>query len=179
VVFVFFWAALWKGVLSPDYRDGRFFTVRLMSDPRFEGQAMLFSGLSRKEVRQNRAYLSFSDSEVDLGANESAGFQSTDRYRFWVPVFTWAVLIGEAGLALAFLLPWGRMTMLVRHGGLMAFCLGTFAFAPVPTFGWLMVTLGLAQVDPRHRHLRVSYVTVWFLIAFVSQTPWATLILKL
>lgn len=62
--------------------------------------------------------------------------------------------------------------MLVRHGGLMAFCLGTFAFAPVPTFGWLIVTLGLAQVDPRYRLLRTVYVAVWFLITFVSRIPY-------
>lgn len=105
VVFVFFWAAMWKGVLSPDYLDGRFFTVRLMSDPRFEAQAVVFSGLSLAEIRQNRAYLEFSSSDAGFEDQGSPGFQSTDRYRFWVTVFTWAVLLGEAGLALAFLLP--------------------------------------------------------------------------
>jgi hypothetical protein len=144
-----------------------------MSDPRFEAQAVLFSGLSRAEVRQNRAYLEFSSGDPDLEDDESHGFRSTDRYRLWVTVFTWAVLLGEASLALAFLLPWGRATMLVRHFGLMAFCLATFAFAPVPTFGWLIVILGLAQVDAKHKRLRTVYVAVWFLIGFVSQTPWA------
>jgi hypothetical protein len=178
VVFVFLWATVWKGVLSPDYRDGRFFTVRLMSDPRFEEHAVLLSGLTRDEVRQNRAFLDASSRSPEA-SDRPAAFRSSDRYRFWVTVFTWGLLVAEAGVALVFLLPWGRMTVILRHGVLMAFCLATFAFAPVPTFGWLLVILGLAQVDPSRRTLRAIYVAVWFLIAFVSQAPWATLISKL
>ena len=176
VVLVFLWATLWKGVLSQDYRDGRFFTVRLMSDPRFEEHAVLLSGLTQMEVRQNRAFL---DPRKRTSTDRPVAFQSTERYRFWVTVFTWGLLLAEAGVALVFLLPWGRMTTLLRHGVLMAFCLATFAFAPVPTFGWLLVILGLAQVDTGHRRLRAVYVAVWFLIAFVSQAPWATVISKL
>lgn len=184
VVFVFLWATLWKGVLSPDYRDGRFFTVRLMSDPRFEQHAVLLSGLTQAEVRQNQAFLiprdgSSAGPRSPEEPDRPAAFQSTERYRFWVTVFTWGLLLAEAGVALVFLLPWGRMTTVLRHGVLMTFCLATFAFAPVPTFGWLLVILGLAQVDPSRRTLRAVYVAVWFLIAFISQAPWASLISKL
>jgi hypothetical protein len=181
IVFVFLWASLWKGVLSPDFRDGRFFTVRLMSDPRFEEHAMLLSGLTQTEVRQNRAFLDPRDGSPEEPRSPEepdrpTAFQSSDRFRFWVTVFTWGLLLAEAGVALVFLLPWGRMTTLLRHGVLMAFCLATFAFAPVPTFGWLLLILGLAQVDPNYRRLRAIYVAVWFLIAFVSQAPWAVLL---
>lgn len=175
LAFVFLWAVMWKGVLSPDYMDGRFFTVRLMTDARFEEHAQLFSGLTLAEVRQNRAYLDPHSVDVE-GAIRPSAFKTTPRLRFWVTVLTWGVLLAEAGVALAFLLPWGRWTTIVRHGGLLAFCLGTFAFAPIPTFGWLLVTLGLAQVDPSHRSIRTAYVTVWFLIALVSRFPWEHLI---
>ena len=171
---VFLWAALWKGVLSPDYRDGRFFTVRLMSDARFEDRAVLLSGLSVDEVRENRDALTLVPSDADADADRPAirPMKTTPRFRFWVQVITWAVLAFEAGLALVFLLPWRRWTDPLRHGGLMVFCLGTFAFAPVRTFGWLLLLLGLATVPAERTRLRALYVTVWFLIAFVSYVPW-------
>jgi len=175
LTFVFLWAALWKGILSPDYTDGRFFTVRLMTDPRFEEHARLFSGLSLWEVRQNRAYLDPLEAEEEALSSDGprqTAFHTTPRLKFWVTFFTWGVLLAEAGVALAFMLPWGRWTPLIRHGGLMGFSLGTFAFAPVAPFGWLLVTIGLAQVPLKSLYLRVAYVTLWFLIGFVSWFPW-------
>lgn len=175
---VFLWAALWKGVLSTDYRDGRFFTAQLMTDARFEQQTRLLSGLSVDEIRRNRAYLAPPPS---LAVDEQAepprieAMKSTPRFRSWVMGITWSVLVYEAALGLAFLLPWGRWTSVLRHGGLMAFCIGTFAFAPVRNFGWLLLILGLTQVDPGNVRLRALYVAAWFLVAFVSYAPWAHL----
>jgi hypothetical protein len=165
---VFLWAALWKGVFSPDFRDGRFFTVRLMSDDRFEQRAVLLSGLSLEEVRANRAFLS---QEEQDDSRAMTSLNTTPRFRFWVDVITWFVLAFEAALALLFLLPLGRGDPL-RHVGLMLFCVGTFAFAPVWTFGWLILLLGLAMVPGEHRTLRVCYVTVWSLVSFAAYFPW-------
>jgi hypothetical protein len=176
---VFLWAALWKGVLSPDYMDGRFFTARLMTDPRFEEQAVLLSGLSVQEVRQNRAYLSpdFSADgrEQDLGDAQTtiSEMHTTPRFRFWVRVITWMVMGFEAVLGLAFLLPGGGRIRIPRDVGLMAFCIGTFAFAPVRSFGWVLAILGLAQTPRESVRLRAAYVIVWFLIGFISSAPWS------
>lgn len=174
---VFLWAVLWKGVLSPDFRDGRFFTVRLMADARFEDPARMLSGLTRAEIRENRAYLDpYSDEE---GGRPDPVLRLTPRFSFWVTALTWATLLSEAFLAMVFLLPLRGRATILRHGGLIAFCLGTFALAPVPTFGWLLIILGLAQVEPHDRRMRAIYVVVWFLIAFVSQAPWPALIHRL
>ena len=40
-------AVLWKAVLSPDYVDGRFFRVTLLTDERFADASLVFGGLSR------------------------------------------------------------------------------------------------------------------------------------
>jgi hypothetical protein len=175
LAFVFLWAALWKGVLSPDYRDGRFFTAQLMTDSRFEEQTRLLSGLSLDDVRGNRAYLVPPAESEEEQTPAPDAFKTTPRFRFWVAAITWSVLAYEAALGLAFLLPWGRWTPLLRHAGLIVFCIGTFAFAPVRTFGWLLLILGLAQVDADDSRWRVAYLTAWFLIAFVSYAPWAHL----
>ena len=41
-------AVLWKAVLSPDYVDGRFFRVTLLTDERFADASLVFGGLSRR-----------------------------------------------------------------------------------------------------------------------------------
>jgi hypothetical protein len=172
---VFLWAALWKGVLSPDYRDGRFFTAQLMIDPRFEEQTHLLSGLSLDDIRGNRDYLTPPAEGEEVEAPRQEALKTTPRFRFWVAVITWSVLAYEAALGLAFLLPWGRWTPLLRNAGLIAFCIGTFAFAPVRNFGWLLLILGLAQVDAQDTRWRILLLIAWFLIAFVSTAPWAHL----
>src|SRR5215204_5288464 len=52
----FVMAVLWKAVLSPDYTDGRFFRVTLLTDDRFADAALVFGGLSREQMAQNRAF---------------------------------------------------------------------------------------------------------------------------
>ena len=44
---VFVFAVVWKAALSPDYRDGRFFAVTLLTDERFADAVQLVGGLSR------------------------------------------------------------------------------------------------------------------------------------
>jgi hypothetical protein len=50
-------AVLWKAVLSPDFLDGRFFRVTLLTDPRFGEVAMLAGGLTQDQLDQNRQSL--------------------------------------------------------------------------------------------------------------------------
>jgi hypothetical protein len=40
-----------------DYVDGRFFSVTLLTDERFADAALVFGGLSRDQMAQNRAFL--------------------------------------------------------------------------------------------------------------------------
>ncbi len=53
----FAFAVLWKVFLSPDFLDGRFFRVTLLTDPRFTEAAMLIGGLSADELKANRRAL--------------------------------------------------------------------------------------------------------------------------
>ena len=50
-------AVLWKAVLSPDYVDGRFFRVTLLTDERFADASLVFGGLSRDQMAENRKFL--------------------------------------------------------------------------------------------------------------------------
>jgi len=57
VAFAFLLAVLWKAALSPDYMDGRFFRITLLTDERFASVSMLIGGLTKQELKENRTYL--------------------------------------------------------------------------------------------------------------------------
>ena len=54
---VFAFAVIWKAVVSPDYLDGRFFAVTLLTDDRFSDAVKLVGGLSQAQLAESREYL--------------------------------------------------------------------------------------------------------------------------
>jgi hypothetical protein len=53
----FAFAVLWKAVLAPDFLDGRFFRVTLLTDPRFDAVVQLIGALSQEQLDANREAL--------------------------------------------------------------------------------------------------------------------------
>lgn len=167
----FIMAVLWKAVLSPDYTDGRFFRVTLLTDDRFADAALVFGGLSRDQMVQNRAFLE----PLPEGAAllTPPPFVEPPRLRAFARIATWGGLLLEGLIAVAFLLPadwWGELP---RHAGLLAFCLTTYALAPVAGFGWLLATMGLAHCRPDQRAIRGAYLAVFIVILLYTEFPWA------
>jgi hypothetical protein len=163
-------AVLWKAVLSPDYLDGRFFRVTLLTDQRFADAALVFGGLSRDQMARNRAFLEPLPNGAELLTPPP--FVEPPRLRAFAAVTTWSGLILEGLIALTCLIPLTRLDI-VRHALLLAFCVTTYALAPVAGFGWLIATMGLAQCRPHQRLLRGAYVAVFILILIYSEVPWA------
>jgi hypothetical protein len=163
-------AVLWKAVLSPDYVDGRFFRVTLLTDQRFADAALVFGGLSRDQMAQNRAFLEPLPNGAELLTPPP--FVEPPRLRAFAAVTTWSGLILEGLIALTCLIPLRRLDI-ARHALLLAFCITTYALAPVAGFGWLIATMGLAQCRPRQRLLPGAYVAVFILILMYSEVPWA------
>ena len=163
-------AVLWKAVLSPDYVDGRFFRVTLLTDQRFADTSLVFGGLSREQMARNRAFLD----PLPEGAAllTPPPFVEPPRLRAFATAATWGGLILEGLIALACLIPAGRFDS-VRHASLLAFCVTTYAFAPVAGFGWLIATMGLAQCRPHQRWLSAAYGAVFLLILMYAEVPWA------
>jgi hypothetical protein len=174
VGFAFLFAVLWKAVLSPDYLDGRFFRVTLMTDDRFAGAVMLMTGLSAEQLKQNRDYLQPLPEGAEL--LHPPLFVEPTAFRWLTGAATYGMLALEAAVALLFLLSWPGRFETARHVLLLAFCLITYAFAPVAGFGWLLLVLGLAQCLPEQRLLRFAYILSFFLILLFSEIPWADLL---
>lgn len=166
----FAFAVLWKAVLSGDYRDGRFFRVTLLTDDRFEDAVRRIGGLSESELIESRKFLEPLPEGAELltprRLHEPRGL------RLLAAAATWGTLAIEGLIAIAFLWPGERLQPL-RHGGLLLFCLVTYAFAPVAGFGWLLVAMGLSTCRPEERRARLTYLALFFLVLFYSEVPWA------
>lgn len=173
-------AVLWKAVLSPDYVDGRFFRVTLLTDERFADASLVFGGLSRDQMAENRTFLK----PLPEGAAllEPPAFVEPPRLRAFAAIATWGGLALEALIAFLSLIPEGLprrsaatagRIQLARHASLLMFCATTYALAPVAGFGWLLATMGLAQCRPDQRTLRGAYVAVFVLILLYTEIPWA------
>ena len=175
--FVFAFAVLWKAALSPDYRDGRFFAVTLLTDDRFADVVQLVGGLNDAQLRENRAYLTPLPEGAELLTPPV--LHAPRRFRLLVLVATWGALAIEALAAALWLAPVIRRGLLVaRHGVVLLFCLTTYAFAPVAGFGWLVIVLGLVTCLPDERWLRALYIATYAMVLLYSEVPWASLALS-
>lgn len=165
----FLFAVLWKLVLSPDFVDGRFFRVTLLTDGRFEDLTVLATGMSWDEWGDNDQRLG------DVLAGEAAdggGFREPPGIRSLATVLTLATLLLEGGVALAFLWPPARGPSRWRDAWLLVFAAGSYSFATVRGFGWLLMALGVAQTGPDRRAARWAYVGVFALIGVYRDVPW-------
>jgi hypothetical protein len=163
-------AVLWKAALSPDYVDGRFFRVTLLTDERFADASLVFGGLSREQMIQNRAFLEPLPEGAELLTPPP--FVEPPRLRAFAAAATWGGLLLEGLIALTCLVPVKGRLDLARHGLLLAFCVTTYALAPVAGFGWLIATMGLAQCRPHQQSLHGAYLAVFILILLYSEFPW-------
>ena len=172
-------AVLWKGVLATDFMDGRFFRVTLMTDPRFHEASMLIAGLTPSEVESNaRALIAIPEGAEPV---DPPSLIEPARLRAFATVSTWGILILESVVAMAMLFPlpataWANT---IRHGSLLAFCLVTYALAPVAGFGWLLLVMGLAMSAGRRLILAGTYVVAFLLVLFYTEVPWPGLLLDL
>jgi hypothetical protein len=165
----FLCAIVWKGVLAPDFLDGRFFRVTLLTDDRFADLARAAGGLSDAQLRINRAALE----PLPSGADSLDGpiLVEPPALRRLGLVLTWGGVALEAALAWAFLSAWPAALHRGRHLLLAGFALVTYAAAPVAGFGWLLAAMGLAQCEPHQRALRLLYVAVFAVVTIYAETP--------
>ncbi|HET6360625.1 MAG TPA: hypothetical protein VFH11_01050 [Gemmatimonadota bacterium] len=176
VAAVFLWATLWKAVLSPDFMDGRFYTVRLLTDERFEATVRLVTDLSQDQIVSARSYLTETPGPSSSSTPEIAlKSEALSRLAMFL---TWATVLLEAAVGLVFLLPWGRWTGRLRHGLLLAFLVAAYPIAPVVGFGWMLAAMGVAQVPVEQKAWRAGYVAMFILLRFYVDVPWQNLLLR-
>ena len=172
----FVFAVLWKVMLSPDFLDGRFFRVTLLTDPRFGDAAQLIGGLSSGTARtpiarpcsccrrarscwSRRPLMSRRGSACSRRRRPGASsrWRARSHSRCCCPR------------------RWSRSSL--RHVALLLFCGTTYLFAPVAGFGWLLLAMGVGQLDETQVGLRRAYVAAFLIVIFYGEIPWAELAL--
>jgi hypothetical protein len=175
--FAFAFAVIWKAVLSPEYRDGRFFTVTLLTDPRFSDVTQLVGRMSGDALAANRRALEPLPDGAELV--DPLALSLTPSFETLAFAATWGTLMFEALVAVAFLTWKAGSFEYARHGLLLLFCLVTYAVAPVSGFGWLLLAMGSSLCRPDQHLLRMMYVAAWFVVLFYGEIPWASTVLRL
>ncbi|MDJ0785639.1 MAG: hypothetical protein QNK05_02455 [Myxococcota bacterium] len=175
----FLFAVIWKVGLSPEFRDGRFFRVTLLTDTRFADLAVMAGGLDWDRWEANGDLLA--DTLSGREPWPEGGFDEPPALRrlaTFATVYTGAI---EAFVALAFLLPptgrFGGRIARFRDASLLLFAVTTYAFATVRGFGWLLMVLGVSQCESRR--MRVAYVATFFLIEAYRSVPWSDAVIAL
>jgi hypothetical protein len=171
---VFAFATLWKAVLSPDFTDGTFFRVTLLTDGRFRDLALLAGGMSEALFEENARRL-----DAFAGGFAGApwpGLVEPPALRRLASLLTAGTLVGEGLVALAFLWPGARGLARLRDPALLAFCALTYVVAPVGGFGRLLCALGIAQCGA-DRRLRLLYLGTWLWVLFHETVPWSEALL--
>jgi len=176
LVAVFGLTLLWKGLLAPEYLDGRFFRVTLLKDDRFSQASQLVGGLTPEEIRLNREALRPPPDGAQL--LEPPDLVEPPTFLRFARAATWGTFLMEATVAAAFLLPLPGRVAAARHVALLLFCTLTYAFAPVAGFGWLLLAMGMAQCRPQERRWELCYAVAFFLVLFLVEIPWARLALQ-
>ena len=155
-------AIFWK-TYTPDYLNGQFMAFTLIDDNRFLFLVKLLTNLPPD-------YLELIDFQIFGIKHSFLGFSSPHLYNVYFLgqvkslglLFTWWVYLIELLIAVLFLLPEKFKLNKIRTYLLLGFILTTYVFLGVIGFGWLLIILGLAQVNNKNKHL-INY----FLVAFI------------
>ena len=166
-------AVLWKAFLSPDFLDGRFFRVTLLTDPRLSHVALLLGGLSEAELQENRQALAPWPPDVEP-LDPPRPFEPPPLRRL-ATALTWATIALEAVIAVGFLAPLRPPWTAVRHASLLGFCVAAYALAPVAGFAWLLILMGLAALQEPDLWVRRAYIATAALVLVWAELPWARL----
>jgi len=176
---LFAFAALWKGVLAPDFVDGRFFRVTLLTDSRFHDLTVLAGAATPAVLAAYDEIVRMVLSGGSVGSGwPPPGFQVPvvlGRLATVATVFTLAL---ELAIAVCFLWPSAGRPARLRNALLLVFGAITYAVAPVRGFGWLLCVLGVAQTRRREYRARWAFVALFALIEIYHSVPWSDALVR-
>jgi len=172
--FTFAFAA-WQKWTASDYPNDVFFLTTFLVDDRFEDLAVLFGGLTYEQIEMAREYL---EGDYRSGAPTSAfPFEMPLAFSLLARLSTVWNLIEQTLVAIAFLAPTTSFVGRLRDPLLLVFCLTIYAVAPVPSFGWLLIAMGVAQAV-KTPAIRLWYLAAFGLLAIYYEVPWTTLLVE-
>jgi len=168
--------AAWQKWTTANYTNDIFFLTTFLLDPRFEDFIVLFTSLDYDQIDGARQYL---EGDYRLGPpSEALPFELPLSLVLLARASTLWNLFDQALVGAAFLLPPARWPGRVRDALLILFCFVTYAVAPVASFGWLLLAMGMAQ-SKGSSSVRVWYLTAFAALVFYNEVPWAGILVDL
>lgn len=168
----FLFAVFWK-MASPDFLAGDFFEFAFFFDSRFSSRLVALGLANPGHVEVNQAALRALTAD-DATMTTARLVLPADLHRLSMAFTVWA-LVMEVAIATAFLAPSRSRLSRPRDALLLVFVTTTYAFAPVTGFGWLLVTMGLAQCGRSRHRIRLAYLVALFLVQ-AFRLPWPQLL---
>lgn len=166
---VFLFAVAWKAT-TPDFPNGDFFEYVLVADDRLAVVADVVGGLPADEVEANRALV---DELREPGGPDRVTLATGPRVAVVADVLVWGTFLLEGAVALAFLAPVrGPTTARLRRWRdplLLGFLVATYPLAPVVSFAWVLLAMGLAQSDLRRPTAEVSHALLFVGLHLIDQ----------
>jgi len=168
-----FLLASFQKINADDYLNGSFFRYLFLTDDRFEDFAILFGNISYQQIDDARRLLDAYQFLSTLSHDQIVPLSS--EFHVLVIIATWWNLFDQIIVACCFLAPINSLLFKSRDFVLLVFCLTTYAVAPVPGFGWLLISMALVQCESRLR-VYIAYYVTFFLILFYYHVHWTQLL---
>ncbi len=168
-----FLLASFQKLSAADYLNGTFFRYLFLTDDRFEDFAILFGNISYQQIDDARKLLDAYQFSPALSHGEIVP-QSAE-FHVLAIIATWWNVLDQVIVACCFLSPINSLLYKSRDFVLLVFCITTYAVAPVPGFGWLLISMAIAQCESGPRVYIAHFIT-FFLILFYYQVHWAKLL---
>ena len=167
LAFVFGLSTFWK-LTSVEFLSGNFIEYTLLADARLSPVALLL-GLNGETLIANREILA---NYMYAGDLSGVAYLSTTKA---VPVaaklVAWWMLLLQAAVAVAFLLPDRLVNTFWRHAPMLVFLYTTYPIAQVSGFGFTLTGIALCQLKPGSKPIYLALYLLAFLMIFMSKNP--------
>ncbi len=165
----FLFATFWK-VITPEYMDGSFFHYLLIGgDSRFIDFSVILTGVNPEVIEMNRNLMN--EIKTLPWKEIEYSLESTHRSVIMAHFLTWWTIIIEGVIAISFLVKNGGYLYRYRDYILGVFILSTYTVASVIGFAWLIIAMGISQVDEKFSiQKKLWYLFLFIIMAFFSSS---------
>ena len=169
----FAFAVIWKGFLSPDFRNGDYFHFIYLTDSKFQYFLQIFCQIPAETINNNYGLMH----QLAESPTLQVQLQGMDHLHLIAQMTTWWTLLIESTVAIAFLSPTKKWLGPYRDWLLMTFAIVTYFVITISSFGIILMTLGYTQSSVNNLRIRRAYMaTIVIIFVFAKMKPLVILV---
>ena len=144
IILTFLFALYWK-IASPDFLNGTFMQLQLLTEPRLQYLTVFFTNIEYDLLKDKLRLMEFMVSDPNLYMKIT--LNSDPVLMPLALLLTYSALVLEFGILASFILTKIRFFRMNRDYFLLVFLAATYLFVPVVAFGFTLAILGIAQIE--------------------------------